>query len=149
VSSKGPWAHLGIVHKTKPLLFLSILSVASGMSHHEMQSSLTKRVMRIYADPALCSGKKTLELVEAMQVSATWYWPHERFEELKFYELIHLMAIIAIDMGLGRRKDSAMPGRINPGPWRGHPGQRSLFPPTLNHWSQEGSGWTAIFSAAS
>ncbi|KAL1964140.1 hypothetical protein VTN77DRAFT_7228 [Rasamsonia byssochlamydoides] len=106
------------IRKERPTLFLSILSVGAGHVHHDIQRTLTEEVMRIYADRIICSGEKTLELVQALLVSTIWYSPPERSEELKFFELTHLAALIAIDMGLGSKARASEAKRITVGRWR-------------------------------
>jgi hypothetical protein len=112
------------IRKSKPTLFLAILSASSGLSHPSLQKTLTKEVMSIYADRIICNGEKTLEIIQALQVSTIWYWPPEHFEELKFYQLIHIAAVMAIDIGLGKKLKSSK----NKGIWRDHPWRRTPYP---------------------
>lgn len=86
------------IRKSKPILFLAVLSVGSS-GHAELQRALTKEVMQIFADRIICYGEKNLELIQAILISSLWYWPPEHFEELKFYQLIHIAAVMAIDIG--------------------------------------------------
>jgi hypothetical protein len=92
------------IRKSKPTLFLAILSAGSGSNHPEIQRILTKEVMQIYANKIICSGEKTLELVQSLLISTLWYWPPDHFEELKFYQLIHLAAVMAIDLNICKNK---------------------------------------------
>jgi len=114
------------VRKSKPTLFLAILSAGSGMNYPELQRMLTKEVMGIYADRIICNGEKTLEIIQALHVSTLWYWPPEHFEELKFYQLIHIAAVMAIDIGMGKRSKSTK--SKNAGLWRDHPWRRTPYP---------------------
>lgn len=115
------------IRKTKPTLFLAILSAASGSNYPELQRPLTKEVMSIYADRIICNGEKTLELVQALHVSTLWYWPPEHFEELKFYQLIHIAAVMAIDIGMGKRTKGPK-NKVSTGLWRDHPWRRTPYP---------------------
>jgi hypothetical protein len=63
---------------------------------------------RIYAERIICNGEKTLELIQALQISSRVFSP-EHFEELKFYQLIHIAAVMAIDIGLAKRSKSKGP----------------------------------------
>jgi hypothetical protein len=121
-----PGTTAGDIRKTKPTLFLAILSASSGMNYPQYQKMLTKEVMSIYADRIICNGEKTLELVQALHISTLWYWPPEHFEELKFYQLIHIAAVMAIDIGMGK-KSKASKGK-NTGLWRDHPWRRTPYP---------------------
>ncbi|KUJ22749.1 uncharacterized protein LY89DRAFT_637013 [Mollisia scopiformis] len=115
------------VRKTTPTLFLAILSAASGSNYPELQRMLTKEVMSIYADRVICNGEKTLELIQALHVSTLWYWPPEHFEELKFYQLIHIAAVMAIDIGMGKKNKSSK-AQSSAGLWRDHPWRRTPYP---------------------
>jgi len=114
------------VRKTKPTLFLAILSASSGSNFPELQRALTKEVMGIYAERIICNGEKTLELIQALQISSLWYFPPEHFEELKFYQLIHIAAVMAIDIGMGKRSRSQKSKAA--GLWRDHPWRRIPYP---------------------
>ncbi|TVY73392.1 Transcriptional regulator WAR1 [Lachnellula suecica] len=114
------------VRKTKPILFLAILAASSGMNYPELQRTLTKEVMAIYAERIIVSGEKTLELVQALHVSTLWYWPPEHFEELKFYQLIHIAAVMGIDIGMGKKTKSQKSKHA--GLWRDNPWRRTPYP---------------------
>ena len=114
------------VRKNKPILFLAILAASCGMNYPELQKALTKEVMSIYADRIICNGEKTLEIIQALHVSTFWYWPPEHFEELKFYQLIHIAAVMAIDIGMGRKNKSSKTKAT--GLWRDHPWRRTPYP---------------------
>ena len=115
------------VRKNKPTLFLAILAASCGMNYPHLQKSLTKEVVGIYADRIICNGEKTLELIQALHVSTLWYWPPEHFEELKFYQLIHVAAVMAIDIGMGR-KSKVSKGSKAAGLWRDHAWRRTPYP---------------------
>ncbi|KAL8798040.1 MAG: hypothetical protein Q9182_007008 [Xanthomendoza sp. 2 TL-2023] len=92
----------GAIRKHRPILFLAILSVASGQEHPDIQRTLAKEIMRAFADRVVYSGEKSLELIQALQVLTIWYWPEEN-RDAQTYQLIHMAAVMAIDLGLGRR----------------------------------------------
>lgn len=114
------------IRKTKPTLFLAILSASSGMIFPHLQRTLTKEVMSIYAERIIVNGEKTLELVQALHISSLWYWPPEHFEELKFYQLIHVAAVMAIDIGMGKRNKPKKAKYA--GLWRDNPWRRTPYP---------------------
>jgi hypothetical protein len=123
------------IRKTKPTLFLAILSVGAGPSHPEVQKTLIKEVMKILATRVMCNGEKSLEIVQALHVLTIWYFPPEHYDELKFYQLIHIAAVMAIDLGLGKRlKNHPRPRQSGPGLFRDHPWRRI---PLLNPESVE------------
>ena len=106
------------VRRTKSILFLAVLSVSSSGS---LQQTLSKELMRRYADHIIVKGEKTLEIIQALQVSATWYAPPEHYEESKFYQLIHIAAVMALDLGLGKRTKQTRPKTLGLHPWRKTP----------------------------
>jgi hypothetical protein len=89
---------------TKPTLFLAILATASS-EMPALQRNLTHELMKELADKIVVRGQKSIELVQALQVASIWYWPPDRFEELKLYQLVHMAVVMALDLGLGRRRN--------------------------------------------
>ncbi|PHH79578.1 hypothetical protein CDD80_4458 [Ophiocordyceps camponoti-rufipedis] len=85
VIQSGPEA-ASTLRTTKPTLFLALLTAAS-TQHPSLQGRLQGILMRALAHKIMVAGEKRLELVQALQVSVIWYWPPERMEELKFYQL--------------------------------------------------------------
>ena len=100
----------GEIRQTKPILFLAILSVAAGHDYPELQKILVREVTRRYADCLIVKNDKSLELIQALQVSTIWHSP-EDYKDAKTYQLIFLASVMAIALGLGQRRrlTSAMP----------------------------------------
>ncbi|KAL2065008.1 hypothetical protein VTL71DRAFT_4148 [Oculimacula yallundae] len=112
------------IRKTKPILFLAILGAGAGSLYPDLQRTLTKEVMSVYAERVICNGDKTIELVQALIISCIWYWPPEHFEELKFYQLIHVASVMAIDIGMNKKSKSQKikaAGLFRDNPWRRTP----------------------------
>ncbi|EHY56439.1 hypothetical protein HRR83_002480 [Exophiala dermatitidis] len=104
------------VRKTKPVLFLAVLAVASGTIRPDLQQRLITEITRTLADRLINRGEKSLELVQTLQVTTCFYQPPEKYEELNFNQLIHIAAVMALDLGMGKR---TKPGG---GPsWRPYP----------------------------
>ncbi|EWC43623.1 hypothetical protein DRE_01510 [Drechslerella stenobrocha 248] len=103
------------IRKEKPFLFLSILAAASAIFDADLSRLLNKEVMRGIADRVIISGEKNLEIIQAINVATLWYYPPDQFEELKFYQLTHIAAVMAIDCGLNKPQRS---GRLRV-PWGG------------------------------
>lgn len=92
------------VRAQKPVLFLAILVAASvGMTDVKMQHSLCQLTLGVYADSIVRNGEKSLELVQALMVSAIWYRPPKRYEQMNFYQLTHIAAVMAIELGMGKK----------------------------------------------
>ncbi|KAK5165754.1 uncharacterized protein LTR77_008677 [Saxophila tyrrhenica] len=96
------------VFREKPILYVCILSAAShGNLHPDIAKKLTREAVGAIADCVVRSGAKSLELIQAMQVFALWYKPPEKAEQTNFYQIIHMAAVMALDIGLGKRFNPA------------------------------------------
>ncbi|KAF1978932.1 hypothetical protein BU23DRAFT_524583 [Bimuria novae-zelandiae CBS 107.79] len=92
----------------KPLLFLSILAGSSHgateqMVSQDVQRELTKMLKDQFADIIWRNGEKSLEVVQALQVGVLWYRPPLHYEQHNFYMMVNCAAVMALDLGLGRR----------------------------------------------
>ncbi|TKA26788.1 hypothetical protein B0A50_04234 [Salinomyces thailandicus] len=108
---------------TKPTLFLAIVAAAAAKEHFELSAALDKEVLQQYATRTVVQSEKSLELVQALHISAIWYHPPSKFGQLKYYEYIHMAATMAMDIGIGtrpveHRNRFAYPGRTGAGVWR-------------------------------
>ena len=75
------------------------------------------------------NGAKSLELIQAMQVTALWYKPPEQAEQTNFYQIIHMAAVMALDIGLGKRFNPAKSRRGFGGPNAAYaPGPHKTLP---------------------
>lgn len=114
---------VGELRKTMPVLFLAVMSAASSETPN-VQRVIVKELMQVFADKIMVTGEKSIEIVQALNISVIWYWPPEHFEELKFYEMVHMAAVMAIDLGLGKRKSRRarnLGASFRDHPFRKHP----------------------------
>ncbi|KAI1751984.1 hypothetical protein F4782DRAFT_165143 [Xylaria castorea] len=132
------------IRRTQPILYLAIMSVASSETPN-LQRLLVKELMQIFADKLIIQGEKSLELVQSIMISVVWYFPPEHFEQLKFYQMIHLAAVMAIDIGLGKRKNSPK-SRLIPYTWRDHPFRKQPLPDPSTIESRR--TWLAVYFLA-
>ncbi|MCJ1455777.1 hypothetical protein MMC28_006133 [Mycoblastus sanguinarius] len=86
------------MRNAKPVLFLAILSVASV---HDLQAKLTKEITRLLADHVTVNGEKSLELLQALLVITTWYWPATNGNS-NYFHFVHMAAVMAKDLGIDR-----------------------------------------------
>ena len=94
-----------VIRKEKPVLFLAILSSTSfgtGVSH-SAQKKLEAELRDVFAKAMWKHGEKSLELVQALHVATLWYRPPANFEQHMFYQMVHMSAVMAIDIGIGKR----------------------------------------------
>ncbi|KAG5978812.1 hypothetical protein E4U55_005900 [Claviceps digitariae] len=132
------------LRRSKPYLFLAVMAAASSETVG-VQHMLQRELMELFAEKIVIVGEKNLELIQALQVAVIWYWPPEHFEELKFYQLVHMAAVMALDIGLGTNRTSktmkqrtlcppamppAMPSAMPSSfmTWRDHPFRRHPQP---------------------
>ena len=94
------------IRRTKPVLFLSIVAASVAAFRPEVQPMLVSEVTRIVSDRIVYRGEKSLELVQAVQVLTVYYQPPEKYEELNFNQMIHIAAVMALDIGMGKRSKS-------------------------------------------
>lgn len=98
-----PGTQMADIRRSKPILFHSILAISIGTAQPDVQVLLVEDFYKIIAERVVVKGEKSLELVQAVLISSTWYMPPEHFEELKFYQLIHMAVTLAMDIGMCRR----------------------------------------------
>jgi hypothetical protein len=119
------------VREKKPLLFLAIVAGSShGSIEHlvpqDVQRELTKLLKDQFADIIWRNGEKSLEIVQALQLGVLWYRPPLHYEQHNFYMMVNCAAVMALDLGLGRR---ATPNvmKLGVGPFRRcHPNASSI-----------------------
>ncbi|KAI1383426.1 uncharacterized protein F4822DRAFT_77444 [Hypoxylon trugodes] len=133
------------VRKTKPILFLAIMAAASS-EIPKLQRQLVKEILQIFADAIIITGRKSLELIQSLLVSVIWYYPPEHFEELKFYQFIHLAAVMSIDIGLGRKTHNPKT-RLVPYTWRDHPFRKQPLPDPMSLEARR--TWLTVYFLAS
>ena len=102
------------VRRSRPTLFLAILAAASGSDRPSLFRDLNTELFRVLAQKVVMDNEKTLELVQAMLIIAVWYFPPDRFEELKHYQYIHMGATMAVDIGLCESNSDQLSIKENP-----------------------------------
>ncbi|KAI5369730.1 hypothetical protein Slin14017_G006090 [Septoria linicola] len=89
------------MRREKPTLFLAIIAAASAKENPELSATLDKEVLQSYALRSLVLSQKTIELVQALILSAAWYYPPQRFGQLKYYEYVCMAVSMSMDIGIG------------------------------------------------
>ena len=90
-----PSATVGDIRREKPILFLAILSVASGHKHTNIQRILTREIMQTYADRVVNKGEKSLELIQAMQISTIWHLAEDS-NDTRAFQLIQMAVAMSV-----------------------------------------------------
>lgn len=97
----------GDIRQTKPVLFLAILSVASGHKYWNIQRTLTREIMSTYADRIVNKGEKSLELIQALQVSVIWHVAVDQ-HDTRAFQLIQMAAAMATAIKYTRENGCAL-----------------------------------------
>lgn len=96
------------VLESKPVLFLCILAAAGQkFVTYEVGQELSKEAVAAIADCVVRNAAKSLELIQALQVAVLWWKPPDRAGQANFYQFIHMAAVMALDIGLGKRFNAA------------------------------------------
>jgi hypothetical protein len=93
---------------TRPTLFLAVLAAGAESEDVGLANALDKEVLQEYANRSVVQSEKSVELVQALLISAVWYLPPNKFGQLKYYEYIHMAATMAADIGITTR-----PSKLN------------------------------------
>jgi hypothetical protein len=110
------------IRRSKPLLFLSILAVASRILAPALQEYLTTEVWKMLAHHVLVTGQPELEVIQTLLVTAIHYSQPEkqRRDYRNYHQLIHAAATMAMDAGMGKRSIRT-PSRLFDDPWERGP----------------------------
>ena len=114
------------LRKSRPYLFLAVMATATSEMAH-VQRQLANEVVHLIADRIVIRGEKSMELVQLLLLTVIWYYPPEHFEELKFYQFVHMAAVLAIDIGLGKKRNPPK-SRLFPASFRDNPVRRAPLP---------------------
>ncbi|MCJ1476300.1 hypothetical protein MMC13_004966 [Lambiella insularis] len=136
-----PTTSSGEIRRTKPILFLAILSVASYRECPKLQKILHKEITRVYADSIICKGERSLELIQALQVSSIWFSP-EDYKDAKPYQLIHMAVSMAFALGLSQQKKFCT--GLSTNPWKEQKYTRDAA--GGGHVIERRRAWVACFS---
>lgn len=86
-----------------------MLAAAAGTRDEALGMRLNETIFSIYADKIMLQGEKSLEIVQAILITANWYCPLNTYDRLKFYQFVHIAATMCIDIGLGDVLDKSVP----------------------------------------
>ncbi|KAI9698260.1 MAG: hypothetical protein M1820_007530 [Bogoriella megaspora] len=96
--------------QSKPNLFLAVVAAAASKVDPHLYSILTTEVLQTYATRIVVNSEKSLELVQAMTITAAWHFPPDSYSRLKFYEYIHMASTMCIDLDLGSNTSESASG---------------------------------------
>lgn len=103
--------------ESKPILLLAIMAISCiFIVTPEMRQALYEEVLSVFADAVIIKGAKSLDVIQALQVTVLWQKPPEKPHSANFYGLIHISAVMALDLGLGKSFNPAKTKRGFGGP---------------------------------
>lgn len=88
----------GLVRATKPLLFLTVITITSDTN---IQPELTFELTKVLANLVLVKAGKSLELVQVLQLLALYYWPSQSREPI-YNTYIEIAQTMAFDLGISK-----------------------------------------------
>ncbi|CEJ54649.1 hypothetical protein PMG11_00950 [Penicillium brasilianum] len=91
---------LSYMRRYKPFLLSAIFAVASGTIVPQLQSELALTFTRDIASHVMFYMEKSVDLIQAMLVYATWHMRHRECRDSGFGVYIRLAALMAINIGL-------------------------------------------------
>ena len=91
------------VRRETPVLFLAVITAASSTVDGRLNSRLTTELRQAIADRVFMNGGKSVKLVQALLITTSWSYPSDKYDEAKFYQLVHMTATMALEIGLGKK----------------------------------------------
>jgi hypothetical protein len=92
-----------LVQRNRPTFHLAALAAAAATLYPPLGRKLAAKIEKVYATRVIINGEKSLDLVQALLITAIWYHPPDRFEDLKFTQYAHMAANMALDLQIGRK----------------------------------------------
>lgn len=93
------------LRKTKPVLFLAIMAAASCAKGSALSSKLHMEVVHMYARDLFITGMKSLEHVQALMITVSYYSPPDSPPRLhsQIYQYGTMAVSIALELGLATK----------------------------------------------
>lgn len=96
-----PFISIHDLRESRPLVFQAVQGAAAMKQNPLLATALQSEMTKIYARSILSDESHSLDLVQAILVSVSWYLPpRNSSHKRKFYELAHLAISTALEMGL-------------------------------------------------
>lgn len=88
-----------LLRRTMPVLFLAVLTVASGHYLINKHNVLMREMIKTLAWHVLCENEKSLELIQAMHILSIWHVSDDT-QNTKAFQFTQLAGSMALAMGL-------------------------------------------------
>jgi hypothetical protein len=70
------------LRESKPILFLAVLAAGAESEGPDLANALDHEVLQEYATRSVVNSEKSVQLVQALLISAVWYIPPNKFGQL-------------------------------------------------------------------
>lgn len=88
------------IRDKKPLLYHAMVTASSAAMQPMIAPMLYRSLEQTLAQAAMVDGQKSLDLVQALLISAIWAYPPSSFSELKFGRFAQMAADILMDLNI-------------------------------------------------
>lgn len=122
------------IRRHKPILFLAILTAASGEFDGTLQERLHPELLKVLSDQIICRGLKSLEILQTLAITVLWHHPADNIGNGRLNQLVHMAAIMAYDLSICRANAYR----------RGHPDADAKGEQQWNDQFPPGVGWRFI-----
>ena len=90
------------LRQSRPLLLQAIVYAACpGMISIESQEEISQLIMKLFASAAVADGKKSVELIQALQVGVLFFRSPKSHSQVSVFQLAQICEGMAEDLGLG------------------------------------------------
>lgn len=86
------------IRDTRPLTFQAMLTAASTTTSSSLCTKLCQDIEQSLASKVIIVGEKSLDIIQALLLVATWHPPPRRFQDLKFSQYVHMAATMVGDL---------------------------------------------------
>ncbi|CAJ0544149.1 Ff.00g034720.m01.CDS01 [Fusarium sp. VM40] len=104
--SNSSWRTL---QQDRPALFRAVLATASSSIRPDLWTPLFRDAERHVLEHAMILGRKSLDLIQAALVLATWSHPPNSFEDLNFSQFANVAATMVMDLQSSNDRQHVIP----------------------------------------
>ena len=87
----------------KPALFMAVMAAASQSMGSSLSNKLHEELIYFYARSLFVNGEKSLQHVQALFVSVSYYTPPNNPGQMQIYQYTNLAASMALELGLASK----------------------------------------------
>lgn len=107
--SHSSWRTL---QQDRPALFRAVLATASSSIRPDLWTPLFRDAERHVLEHAMIMGRKSLDLIQAALVLATWSHPPDSFEDLNFSQFANVAATMVMDLRSSNDRRHEIPSEV-------------------------------------